>query len=100
VQSADQITSTGALLGTLAYMAPEQFSGGVVDARTDIYALGVMLFEMLTGRPPFAGDTAQVLYGHLHQPPPAPRSLNPALPDGLERLVLRMLAKDPAARPQ
>ncbi len=102
VQAATEarITATGTVLGTLAYMAPEQFSGGPVDGRTDIYALGAMLFEMLTGRPPFEGDTAQLLYGHMQLPPPAPRSLNPNLPDALERLVLRMLAKDPAQRPQ
>jgi eukaryotic-like serine/threonine-protein kinase len=98
--SAAKITATGAVLGTLAYMAPEQFSGQPTDARADIYALGVMLFEMLTGRPPFDGDSAQIMYGHLQQPPPAPRMLNPALPDEVERLVLRMLSKSPAGRPQ
>src|SRR5262245_31502142 len=100
VLSDAQITATGALLGTLVYMAPEQFSGRAADTRADIDAFGVMLFEMLTGRIPFDGDSAQIMYGHLQQPPPAPRQLNPALPAPVERLVLQMLAKDPAARPQ
>src|SRR5215218_1470890 len=100
VDSAAQITATGALMGTLAYMAPEQFSGRPADARTDIYAFGVMLYEMLTGRVPFEGDSAQIMYGHLQQPPAPLRRLNPALPDAIERLVLRMLEKNPDMRPQ
>ena len=71
--SAAQITATGAVMGTLAYMAPEQFSGRPADARADIYAFGVMLYEMLTGRVPFEGDSAQIMYGHLQQPPLPPR---------------------------
>jgi serine/threonine-protein kinase len=98
--TAARITATGMLLGTLAYMAPEQFAGGTADPRTDIYALGVLFFEMLTGRVPFDGDSAQVMYGHLQQPPPAPRALIPSLPNAIEQLVLSMLAKDPAQRPQ
>jgi serine/threonine-protein kinase len=96
---AAKITATGAVLGTLAYMAPEQFSGRPSDARADIYAFGVMLYEMLTGRVPFEGDSAQIMYGHLQQPPAPPRQLNPALPDAIERLILRMLAKNPDLRP-
>ncbi|MEO7911761.1 MAG: protein kinase [Roseiflexaceae bacterium] len=98
--SAAQITATGAVLGTLAYMAPEQFSGRPADARSDIYAFGVMLYEMLTGRVPFEGDSAQIMYGHLQQPPAPPRQINPALPDAIERLILRMLEKNPDKRPQ
>jgi hypothetical protein len=98
--SAAQITATGAVMGTLAYMAPEQFSGRPADARADIYAFGVMLYEMLTGRVPFEGDSAQIMYGHLQQPPAPPRQLNPALPDAIERLILRMLEKNPDMRPQ
>jgi serine/threonine-protein kinase len=98
--SAAQITATGAVLGTLAYMAPEQFSGQPADTRADIYAFGVMLYEMLTGRVPFDGDSAQVMYGHLQQPPPPPRQLNPSVPDAVERLILRLLEKDPSLRPQ
>ena len=98
--SAAQITATGAVMGTLAYMAPEQFSGQPADARSDIYAFGVMLYEMLTGRVPFQGDSAQIMYGHLQQQPAPPRQLNPALPDAIERLILRLLAKNPDMRPQ
>jgi serine/threonine protein kinase len=97
--SAAQITATGAVMGTLAYMAPEQFSGQPADARADIYAFGVVLYEMLTGRVPFEGDSAQIMYGHLQQPPPPPRQLNPALPDNIEQLILRMLEKNPDMRP-
>jgi serine/threonine-protein kinase len=98
--SAAQITATGAVLGTLAYMAPEQFSGRPVDTRADIYAFGVMLYEMLAGRVPFDGDSAQIMYGHLQQPPPALRQLNPSVPDAVEQLILRLLEKDPDLRPQ
>lgn len=96
----DRLTATGTVIGTLAYMAPEQFRGVPTDARTDIYAFGVMFFEMLTGKLPFDGDTAQLLRGHLQDPPPAPRSLNPNIPPPIENLILRMLAKEPDARPQ
>src|SRR5436853_532545 len=98
--SAAQITATGAVMGTLAYMAPEQFSGRPADARADIYAFGVMLYEMLTGRVPFEGDSAQIMYGHLQQPPLPPRQLNPALPAALEQIILRLLEKDPDTRTQ
>lgn len=98
--SAAQITATGAVMGTLAYMAPEQFSGQPTDARADIYSFGVMLYEMLTGRLPFTGDSAQIMYGHLQQPPPSLRVARPDLPDSIEQLVQRMLSKDPAWRPQ
>jgi eukaryotic-like serine/threonine-protein kinase len=97
--SAAQITATGAVIGTLAYMAPEQFSAQPADARSDLYAFGVMLYEMLTGRVPFEGDSAQIMYGHLQQPPPPPRQLNPGLPDPIERLILRLLEKNPDLRP-
>jgi hypothetical protein len=98
--SAAQLTATGAVMGTLAYMAPEQFSGRPTDARADIYAFGVLLYELLTGRLPFEGDSAQIMYGHLQQPPPTPSLINPGLPAAAEQLLLRMLAKDPGWRPQ
>ena len=98
--SAAQLTATGAVMGTLAYMAPEQFSGQPTDARADIYAFGVMLYEMLTGQLPFNGDSAQIMYGHLQQPPPPLRVARPDLPEAIEQLVLRMLSKNPSWRPQ
>ena len=95
-----QLTATGAVMGTLAYMAPEQFSGRPTDARADVYSFGVMLYELLVGALPFTGDSAQLMYGHLQQPPPPPRARRPDMPQALEQLVLRMLSKDPAWRPQ
>lgn len=95
-----RLTRDGALLGTPAYMAPEQFTGGPTDARTDIYALGVMLFQMLTGRVPFEGDIAQTMRGHLELPPPDPCALDGRIPAGVGALVRRMLAKTPGQRPQ
>lgn len=95
-----RITASGAVLGTVAYMAPEQLSSRPLDGRTDIYALGVLLFEALTGQLPFLGDTGQMLLGHLQMPPPLPVTLNAAVPAELSRLVVWMLAKDPDNRPQ
>ncbi|GAB4217086.1 MAG: hypothetical protein OHK0022_58970 [Roseiflexaceae bacterium] len=83
-----------------AYQAPEQLSQQPVDVRTDIYALGVLLFELLTGRLPFEGTPEQIIEAHLNAPPPTPRSINPGVLHELEQLVLRMLAKQPGDRPQ
>lgn len=86
-------------LGTLAYAAPEQLDGELVDARTDLYALGCILFECLTGAPPFACETAYDAYvSHLEEPPPVPSSINPDVPAPLDRIVLRLLEKRPAHR--
>ena len=97
-----RLTQTGDVLGSPLYMSPESSRGDAdVDGRADIYAVGVMLFEMLTGRVPFTADNyLQVLYKHIQEPPPAPRSLRPELPPALDEVVLRALAKDPAARYQ
>jgi serine/threonine-protein kinase len=96
-----RLTVPGLIVGTAAYMAPEQATGQTIDARTDIYASGVMLYEMLTGQVPFDAETPMaVLTKHVYEPPPPPSSLNPALPAPVEAVVLRAIAKDPAARYQ
>ncbi|HRU04467.1 MAG TPA: serine/threonine-protein kinase [Candidatus Brocadiia bacterium] len=96
----DSFTTVGAILGTPEYMAPEQAMGGAVDARSDIYSLGAVLFEMLTGGPPFqAPDTIAVLKKQVEEAPPRVRSRRPDAPQGLEAVLSRMLAKDPAQRP-
>lgn len=93
------MTATGLIMGTPEYMAPEQVAGKHVDERTDIYALGVMLFEMLTGRLPFTGDSAiAVGFQQMKDPPPAPRSINPQIPESVERIILKALEKNPIHR--
>ncbi|HET9222370.1 MAG TPA: serine/threonine-protein kinase, partial [Roseiflexaceae bacterium] len=102
LMSDDQrLTMSGMIVGTAAYMSPEQAAGRTVDARTDLYAVGIVLYELLTGRVPFEADTPiAVLIKQTYEPPPAPRSLNPALPEAVETALLRALAKDPADRYQ
>lgn len=92
-------TVSGALLGTLNYMAPEQGLQGVSDVRSDLYSLGVVLYEMLTRRPPFDADTPlAILLKHVNDPLPLPTELNPEVPAPLERIVLKALAKEPNGR--
>jgi serine/threonine-protein kinase len=92
-------TKTGALMGTPVYMAPEQCKDAkLVGPHTDIYAMGAILFEMLTGRPPFMGDLAELLAKHLFETPPRPSSLVPVSPE-IEALILQCLEKEPADRP-
>lgn len=94
-----RITATGTIIGTPAYMAPEQFDGRRADPRTDVYALGVVLFEMLVGRLPFNGDTpVAVAVQHATETPTAVRTLRADVPKWLERLVARCLDKDPGRR--
>jgi len=95
-------TRTGSVLGTPYYMSPEQSRGaGTVDHRSDIYSLGCVLFEMMTGRVPFPGEgLGEVLGAHQHVPPPAPRSINQGLPAAVDQLLLDCLAKSPDDRPQ
>ncbi len=94
-----QHTATGAVVGTAAYISPEQVRGEETDARVDIYALGVTLFEMLSGRPPFEGDSAMtVMLKHLNEPVPDLAKLNPSVPPGLVQVTMRALAKDRAQR--
>jgi tRNA A-37 threonylcarbamoyl transferase component Bud32 len=96
-----QYTAVGALMGTLSYMAPEQGLEGHSDARSDIYSLGIVLYEMLTQRTPFDADTPlAVLMKHLNDPLPLPRQIDPAIPEPFERVVLKALAKCPEDRYQ
>src|SRR5439155_19753411 len=95
------MTAQGTILGTLQYMAPEQIEGLEADARTDIFAFGAVLFEMLTGRTAFAGKTrATVLSAILKDEPPPLSTLQPAAPKALDRIVATCLAKDPDDRYQ
>jgi eukaryotic-like serine/threonine-protein kinase len=95
------LTKTASVLGTAPYMAPEQAMGNPADARSDIYSLGCVLYEMLTGQPPFMADLpAAVMHQHVRTPPKPPRERNPDVPPALDALVLQMLAKNPDDRPQ
>ncbi len=86
-------------MGTATYFSPEQAEGMGVDARSDIYSLGVVLFEMVTGRPPFMGDTpVAVASKHVRENPPTPREINPSVPPDLEAIILKCLAKSPEYR--
>lgn len=95
-----RLTSTGTPIGSPAYMAPEQAMGGAVGPHTDLYALGVVLYELLSGNVPFAGSTALgVLHRHLYEPPVPVRQSRPEVPQQLEAVLLKLLAKDPQDRP-
>lgn len=98
---AEASSSTGDLiLGTVAYLSPEQVATGAADARSDVYATGVMLFEMLTGAPPYTGETAlSVAYRHVNDDMPAPSSAGAAVPAPLDNLIVQATRRDPAARP-
>ena len=93
-----RITDRGTLLGTAEYIAPEQLRNGELGPRSDLYALGCVLFEMLVGHPPFQGNMTEVLVKQMRDSPPTPSLLNTAVPKGLDPLVLKMLSKDPAHR--
>jgi eukaryotic-like serine/threonine-protein kinase len=92
-------TETGAVFGTVAYMAPEQALGETVDGRADLYGLGVVLYELVTGRLPFTGARPlEVVSQHVHAPVVPPRALRPSLPAGLDAVIVRLLAKQPGLR--
>jgi len=99
VNTEESLTQTGAVMGTATYFSPEQAEGLGVDSRSDIYSLGVVLFEMVVGRPPFLGDSpVAVASKHVRDHPPAPRELNPQIPPTFEAIILKAMAKDPAYR--
>ena len=98
--SADSLTGDRTLVGTVAYIAPEQIEGADVDARSDVYSLGCVLFECLTGEPPYDRDSElAVLYAHLNEPPPRPSARRPELPPAFDDVVAAALSKAPAERP-
>src|SRR5579884_3326851 len=94
VNTEESLTQTGAVMGTATYFSPEQAEGVGVDGRSDIYSLGVVLFEMLTGRPPFRGETpVSVASKHVRDVPPLPRDLNPAVPPAMQAVVMKAMSK-------
>jgi len=99
-QAASGQTRTGLIIGTVAYLAPEQVTGAVTDTRTDVYSSGVMLFELLTGRQPHTGDTPMaVAYQHVNADVPLPSTVVPGLPEPVDRLVAVATSRDPQYRP-
>lgn len=101
VQQSTIMTQEGMSLGSPTYMSPEQAIGSKdIDARADIYALGVTFYKLLTGQPPFTGDAQEVMLQHLNATPPALQALNPAVDAALEAVVLKMMAKQREARYQ
>ncbi len=101
LNASSEITASGAVAGTPAYMAPEQWTTDAPDRRSDIYSLGVVLYQMVTGRLPFNADTpGRLMFQHISEPPPLPRKISPGTPLELERVILRAMAKDPSDRYQ
>ncbi len=100
VAQAAVTTATGMVLGTVAYVAPEQVSRGTTDPRTDVYSAGILLYEMLTGVAPYSGDSPiSVAYRHVHDDVPPPSAIVPGLPDELDAITMRATRREPGARP-
>ena len=99
VESTQALTATGSSMGTPAYISPEQAVGKPIDHRTDIYSLGIVLYEMVTGQVPYSGETPMgVIFKHVHEPLPLPRQVKPGLPEAVELVILKALAKKPEDR--
>ncbi|MGH9368142.1 MAG: ABC transporter substrate-binding protein [Thermoanaerobaculia bacterium] len=98
--SESRLTKTGTLVGTVAYLSPEQVASRAFDGRSDIYSLGVVLYECLVGEPPFTGEVQSILYRIVHEIPQPPRALGAEIREELQDIVLRCLEKDPSRRPQ
>jgi beta-lactam-binding protein with PASTA domain len=99
--SAATMTSTAAVIGTAQYLSPEQARGEGVDARSDVYSMGCMLYELVTGAPPFTGDSpVAVAYQHVREDPKLPSSINPRVPPELDAILLKAMSKNPANRYQ
>jgi len=99
LMSGERLTKTDDIMGTPHYMAPEQGFGRNIDTHTDVYALGVMLYELTTGTLPFSGDTSlSIVYKHVNEYPKPPRAFNPDMPEALEQIIEKAMAKDPADR--
>jgi serine/threonine-protein kinase len=100
-KAGSRLTKTGILVGTPTYMAPEQVRGKTIDSRTDIYALGTIMYEMFTGSPPYSGeDSVSIMFQHVEGNPTLPRELNDEIPVDLEKIILKAMAVNPDNRYQ